>query len=124
MLTRLNEVKVGYLIDNVKYDEETDSVLTGGIVSISTLNKIIKHLPKLVHEPGVNSVIMDINVPSTGDGTFRKLMVSDKVMFLSNGLRMNNYIIGGSPTHPGIVICPLKEDTEKLTAKLVSGSGE
>ena len=126
MLTRLNEVKVGYLIDNLKYDSETDSVLTGGIVSISTLKKIMTHMPKLHVEPGVNSVIMDINVPSSGDGTFRKLAISDKVMFLSNGLRMSKYILGGSPTHPGIIICPLKEDTEKLTAKAlkVSGSGE
>jgi len=37
LLTKLNEIKVNYLIDNLKYDHVTDSVFTGGIVSISVL---------------------------------------------------------------------------------------
>lgn len=48
-LGKLNEVRIGSKLDNLKYDSSTDSVYTGGLVASHENDKITKALPERLH---------------------------------------------------------------------------
>lgn len=57
-LQKINIVKVGYLLDNLRYDHLTDSVFTGVLADIKDVSKLVHPMPERVHIDGVKSMII------------------------------------------------------------------
>lgn len=107
VLIKHNEVKVGYMIDNLKFCEFSDRLYTAGISSIYNLEKKMGHWSKVRadHHDGVFSSIIELGIPEFGMGIKRSLVTTELLAPLSGALRIGNFLIGGSPIQDGIIVC-------------------
>ena len=92
------------MLDNLKFDSATNKLYSGG------LSRAIegRHFHGLTkdHHPGVYSFIIEIDVSKDEVQIQKNIAITDKMMILTNGLRMGNHVIAGSLYYDGILVCP------------------
>ena len=119
-LTKHNEVKAGYHIDNLKYCEFSDRLYAGAVSSLYHLSTSMTPLEQARGpHPGLLSHIVELGIPEYGMGIKRNVVTTDRLSPLSIGLRIGAWAIGGSPVQDGILVCKVDERVEPEIAHSV-----
>ena len=115
-LKRVHVVDVRHAPDNVKYDNETRTIVTGSVYNIHGVFPMKASYPKL--SPKTYGAVTQIKFNALlGEWLIRDLVISNKLNGVSNGLIMGNKVIFGSFLYPGVLICPLNAEIPKIVAR-------
>ena len=114
-LKLLRSIKTDIGLDNLKYDHNTGKLYTAGLSKLADGLKFSPEPKPNAYFSEVYSAIIEVDVGLFDQPSIqRNLVMSNKIMMLSNGLRMGKYVIAGSPVYDGILVCPIDENTESI----------
>jgi hypothetical protein len=119
-LIKHNEVKVGYIVDNLKFCEFNDRLYTAGISSLWKVWQMMDDTANIRNDrhEGVYSAMIELGIPEYGMGVKRHLALTDRMAPLSNALRINKWMIGGSPIQDGIMVCKIAEGKSEVESEI------
>ena len=122
-LSRQGYTKVPGWVDNIKFDETSGKIYGAGITNMFQSLKNYMSNPKKEFETstsGVFELSHELNKDRSLDWKARGLLSTSKFPMASNGIRVNNHYLMGSPFgFKGILVCPVvdaNEDADSSTA--------
>lgn len=113
-LTIQTVVRIGHMVDNLKYDDINNKLYTG---TINSMFSILFLYPASGSQVAFNTGgVTEMAIPkvngqaSQSDWLIRDLIVTNKLNAISNGLRMGNQLLLSSLSYDGYLICPFDDD--------------
>lgn len=118
MYEKINTV---YKIDNIKFDRQTNSLYAGTNYNSMGTIQALKSFPKN-SKVGVGGLTEYGRDPATLAWWMKEHVVTNIFNGISNSIRVNNTLIGGSFFDKGILSCQYNKNTKEVNLNDIGGN--